>query len=74
VVENPTRGLDIRATQAVHERLRRTAEQGSAVAVYSSDIDEVIALAHRILVVYGGLVRECPLNRDEVGRAMLGIS
>ena len=74
VVESPTRGLDIRATEAVHEKLRKTAERGSAVAVYSSDIDEVLALAHRILVVHSGLVRECRLNRDEVGRAMLGVA
>src|SRR5205814_4181989 len=39
VVEDPTRGLDIRATQAVHERLRAVAHSGAAVVLYSSDLD-----------------------------------
>jgi ABC-type uncharacterized transport system ATPase subunit len=74
VVENPTRGLDIRAAEAVHNALRKAAETGSAVVVYSSDVDEVLALADRVLAVHGGVVRECRVNRDEVGRAMLGVT
>ena len=45
VAENPTRGLDIRATAAVHVRLRAAAEAGAAVLVHSSDLDEVLELA-----------------------------
>ena len=74
VVENPTRGLDIRAAEAVHNALRRAAERGSAVVVYSSDVDEVLGLAHRVLAVHGGVVRECRPDREEVGRAMLGVA
>ena len=74
VAENPTRGLDIRATRAVHDRLRAAAESGAGVVVYSSDLDEVLALATRVLVVHAGTVREGPLDRDAVGRAMLGVA
>ena len=74
VAENPTRGLDIRATRAVHERLRRAAAEGTAVVIYSSDLDEVLALATRIVVVHAGQLRETSLDRDEVGRAMLGVA
>ncbi|HEY7395080.1 MAG TPA: ATP-binding cassette domain-containing protein [Gemmatimonadaceae bacterium] len=74
VAENPTRGLDIRATRAVHERLRAAADMNAAVVVYSSDLDEVLSLATRIVVVHAGHVRECPLDRDVVGRAMLGVA
>jgi simple sugar transport system ATP-binding protein len=74
VAENPTRGLDIRATRAVHERLRTAADMSAAVVVYSSDLDEVLSLATRIVVVHAGHVRECPLDRDVVGRAMLGVA
>lgn len=74
VAENPTRGLDIRATRAVHDRLRAAADIGAAVVVYSSDLDEVLSLATRILVVHAGRLREYPLDRDLVGRAMLGVS
>jgi general nucleoside transport system ATP-binding protein len=74
VAENPTRGLDIRATRDVHERLRRAARDGSAVVLYSSDLDEVLALASRVVVVHGGRVRETALDRESVGRAMLGLA
>jgi general nucleoside transport system ATP-binding protein len=74
VAENPTRGLDIRAAQAISERLRAVAESGAAVLLYSSDLDEVLALSTRILVLHGGQLRECELDRDAVGRAMLGVT
>lgn len=74
VAENPTRGLDIRATRAVHARLRAAANSESAVVIHSSDLDEVLSLATRVLVVHAGTVRECPIDRDTVGRAMLGIT
>jgi general nucleoside transport system ATP-binding protein len=72
VVESPTRGLDIRATAAVHSALRSARDAGTAVVVYSTDLDEVLALADRMLVVAGGVVREVAMDRDTVGRAMLG--
>jgi general nucleoside transport system ATP-binding protein len=72
VVENPTRGLDVRAAAEVHDRLRAARDAGAAVTVYSSDIDEVLLLANRVLVVYAGSVREAPLDRDTIGRLMLG--
>lgn len=74
VAENPTRGLDIRASRAVHEQLRAAAAGGAGVVVYSSDLDEVLALATRILVVHAGQIRELPRDRDAVGRAMLGVA
>ena len=73
VVENPTRGLDIRATSVVHAALRAARDAGTAVIVYSSDLDEVLSLADRIVVVTGGRVRAVTGNRDIVGRAMLTV-
>lgn len=73
VAENPTRGLDVRATAEIHDRLRAARDMGAAVVVYSSDLDEVLALASRVLVVYAGAVREVSVDRDAVGRAMLGL-
>lgn len=73
VAENPTRGLDIRATRDVHDRLREAAAAGSAVVVYSSDLEEVLTLATRVIVVHAGRVRESKHDRESVGRAMLGL-
>jgi simple sugar transport system ATP-binding protein len=72
VAENPTRGLDIRASAAVRARLLAARDVGAAVVVYSSDLDEVLALADRVLVVYDGRVRAAPAEREVVGRLMLG--
>jgi general nucleoside transport system ATP-binding protein len=72
VAENPTRGLDIRATVAVHDQLRGARDAGCAVVVYSSDLDEVLALADRIIAVHAGTIRSVERSRDAVGRAMLG--
>jgi general nucleoside transport system ATP-binding protein len=76
VVDNPTRGLDILAAADVHRRLARAREAGTAVVFYSSDLDEVIALSDRIVVIAQGTVREIdpPFDRDAVGRRMLGMS
>ena len=72
VVENPTRGLDIRAAEDVRARLRAARNNGLAVVMYSEDLDEVLALADRVLVMHAGEVSEPALDRDAVGRAMLG--
>jgi ABC-type uncharacterized transport system ATPase subunit len=76
VVENPTRGLDVLASSAVHDRIRQAAARGVAVLVYSSDLDEVLELSQRLLVVTRGQVTGMPAtaNRDEVGAAMLGVT
>lgn len=74
VIENPTRGLDIRATAEVHAALRSARDSGTAVVVYCSDLDEVLSLADRMFVVASGHVVEAPLDREFVGRAMLRIS
>ena len=73
VAENPTRGLDIRATRDVHDRLRCAAADGAGVVVYSSDLDEVLALATRVVVMHAGRLREVGDDRDAGGRGMLGV-
>jgi ABC-type sugar transport system ATPase subunit len=51
--DEPTRGIDIGAKSEIHDLLRKLAAQGVAVLVISSEIPEVLALAHRI-----GIMRE----------------
>ncbi|MEP6692167.1 MAG: ABC transporter ATP-binding protein [Gemmatimonadaceae bacterium] len=74
LAENPTRGLDVGATAATHGCLRAARDAGAAVLVYSSDLDEVLALADRVLVMHAGQMSDVALDRDAVGRAMLGAS
>jgi simple sugar transport system ATP-binding protein len=73
VAENPTRGLDIRATRDVHDRLRSAAAAGASVLFHSADLDEVMELADRIIVVTRGVIREVSAGapRAEIGAMML---
>jgi simple sugar transport system ATP-binding protein len=75
VAENPTRGLDLAATAFVHQRLRELARTGAAVLVYSSDLDEVLALATRVVVMHRGVVRPAApgASRQAIGAMMLGL-
>ena len=52
----PTRGLDIGAAQFVHKRLLAEKEKGAAVLLISADLDEVLAVADRVLVIYEGKI------------------
>jgi simple sugar transport system ATP-binding protein len=74
VAENPTRGLDVRAAADVHERLQAARDGGAAVVLYSSDLDEVLALATRVVAVHAGSAREVATEKDAIGRAILGLS
>ena len=74
VAENPTRGLDLRATSEVLDRLRLAARSGVAVLVHLPDLDELLEAADRIVVVIGGKLIAAPggASRDVIGRMMLG--
>ena len=74
VAENPSRGLDVQAAAAVRARIRAARDAGMAVVIYSSDLDEVLDLADRVVVVYGGRVSEVISDYESIGRAMLGLS
>lgn len=74
VAENPTRGLDVGATEFVHGELRRRRE-GRAIVLISTDLDEVLALSDRIVVLIRGRLVEVPAGertREGVGLRMLG--
>jgi simple sugar transport system ATP-binding protein len=73
VAAQPTRGLDIQATRYVHQRLIGLSEQGAAVLLVSSDLDEVMAISDRILVMYKGRLSETSErpSRHELGMLML---
>ncbi|MBI5546294.1 MAG: ABC transporter ATP-binding protein [Deltaproteobacteria bacterium] len=76
VVVQPTRGLDVGAISTVHGRLRRERDRGRAVLLISLDLDEVLALGDRILVLYGGQVMGIVpgegADEKALGRMMLG--
>ncbi|WP_186130861.1 sugar ABC transporter ATP-binding protein [Burkholderia gladioli] len=67
IVDEPTRGIDIGAKAEVHALLTRLAEQGVAIIAISSDLQEVLAISDRILVVREGRVTG-DFARDEASQ------
>jgi ribose transport system ATP-binding protein len=54
IVDEPTRGVDVGAKMAIYDIIRSLAEAGIAVVVVSSELEEVLGLSHRVLVMSGG--------------------
>ena len=76
VAAQPTRGVDLRASDDIHARLREAAANGAGVLVLSSDLAELRVLCNRILVLARGrIVADLPPTTSdaEFGRRMLGI-
>jgi ABC-type uncharacterized transport system ATPase subunit len=73
VVENPTHGLDVRAAAHVLAELRAARAAGVAVIAYSSDLDEVLSIADRMLVCFAGRVTAVSAEANAVARALVGL-
>ncbi|WP_416897111.1 MAG: ABC transporter ATP-binding protein [Minwuia sp.] len=76
LASQPTRGLDVGAVAAVYARLREACNAGAGVLLISSELDELLAVADRIVVIYRGrLVGEFPrasADRGRIGALMSG--
>ena len=77
VAENPTWGVDVGAIAQLHAELVRMRDAGRAILVVSSELDEVLALADRTLVMSGGRVvaelDRAGATREAIGAAMTGV-
>lgn len=74
VAHSPSRGLDVRACAAVHERLLNARAAGAAIVLISDDLDEVLDLSDRIGVMTRGRIAaefDAPAERHAVGLAMV---
>ncbi|GIV67255.1 ABC transporter ATP-binding protein [Caldilinea sp.] len=61
LVAQPTRGVDVGAIEYVHRELVRRRDEGMAILLISTELDEILALSDRIVVLYQGrIVGECP--------------
>jgi ABC-type uncharacterized transport system ATPase subunit len=67
IAVHPTRGLDVGATEAVHNILIKQRDAGAAILLISEDLDELLALSDRLAVIYAGqLVGETPTKDAEI--------
>lgn len=76
IAAQPTRGLDVGAIQFVHQELLRLREQDAAILLISADLDELLALSDRFLVIFEGrIVGELApedATREQLGMLMAG--
>ncbi|MBA2488172.1 MAG: ABC transporter ATP-binding protein [Chloroflexi bacterium] len=72
IVSQPTRGLDVGATEYVRSELLAARERGAAVLLVSEDLDELLALSDRLIVMYEGKVVGA-LNAAGADRGQLGL-
>ena len=75
IAAQPTRGLDVGAIEYVHRRLVEARDERKAVLLVSLELDEILSLSDRILVIYeGSLVAEYgpDVTEEELGIAMTG--
>jgi simple sugar transport system ATP-binding protein len=78
LVAQPTRGVDVGAAEYIHRRLVEQRAHGTAILIVSEDLDEVLALSDRIVVMYEGrLIGEVDpksASREQLGLMMAGVT
>jgi simple sugar transport system ATP-binding protein len=76
IAAQPTRGLDVGAVEAIYGHIRAAAEAGAGVLLISSELDELLAVAHRVIVMFRGrIMGECAAGahqRARIGALMAG--
>ncbi|RMF33468.1 MAG: ABC transporter ATP-binding protein [Alphaproteobacteria bacterium] len=78
IFSKPGHGLDLANAKALHRRIRDLSRQGIGILLISTDLDEILALSHRIGVLsrgrLTGIVENGPVARAQVGRLMVGMA
>jgi simple sugar transport system ATP-binding protein/ribose transport system ATP-binding protein len=72
IADEPTRGVDVGAKRAIYELLTSLTDDGMGVLLISSDVEEILGLAHRVLVMRGGKVAAELAGDDITEAAILG--
>lgn len=77
ILDEPTRGVDVGAKAEIHRLIRQLADQGKGILLISSDLPEILALSHRVLVLHSGrLAAEFPsaATQEQILLAASGFS
>ena len=74
IIDEPTRGVDVGAKMAIYEIIRALAASGVAVIVVSSELEEVLGLAHRVLVMAGGRQRGILSREDATPERVMSLA
>jgi len=71
LLNDPTRGIDVGTKQELYQLLRRLADEGAAIILYSTDYDELIGCCDKVLVMYDGAVRRTLSGAEITERALI---
>ena len=77
IASQPTRGVDVGSIECLHERIIAERDEGKAVLLISTELDEVLALADRIAVMYRGKIVgivDANVSRETLGKMMAGVA
>lgn len=77
IASQPTRGVDVGSIEFIHERIIAERDEGKAVLLISTELDEVLALADRIAVMYRGKIVgivDANVSRETLGKMMAGVA
>jgi ABC-type uncharacterized transport system ATPase subunit len=72
IAAQPTRGVDVGAIEHIHKRIVRARDEGAGVLLISAELDEILALSDRILVMFEGKI-VAEFHRGKVDEATLGL-
>ena len=71
LLNDPTRGIDVGTKQELYQLLRKLADDGAAIILYSTDYDELIGCCDKVLVMYDGAVRRTLVGPEITERALI---
>ena len=74
ILDEPTRGVDVGAKMTIYKTIRALAESGVGVVVVSSELEEVLGLSHRVLVMSGGRQRGILDRREATPEAVMALA
>jgi ribose transport system ATP-binding protein len=76
ILDEPTRGIDVGAKYEIYRLINELAERGASVLLISSEVEELIGMCDRILVMHGGRIQasyvSSEFDRENILRAALG--
>jgi ribose transport system ATP-binding protein len=74
LLNDPTRGIDVGTKQEFYQLLRKLADAGAAIVLYSTDYDELIGCCDTVLVLYDGTVKRALRGADITERALISLA
>ncbi len=71
LLDEPTRGVDVGAKTEIYDVIRTLADEGTSVAVFSSELEEVLGICDRVFLLYSGVLEEEIINGSDVDIAQI---